>query len=286
MRRHVLGSALVLGSLLVGCGVRPAALSTAPLVPALTSAQAAKGSLKVTKVVMPPLAVFATADKETKAHTAWLKTDGHAKWVNVSPILNTLKLSIGGTTAGYLVSVHGTAAIGPSATQPAEAFEGFVISYLIDAKGQLSYTNTLGATTKADTKTLTQPTRTFSKKVGDLSLRMPQGDALPPAIAERLNAMHTAEQGTIAAKFPDGLTLFPTDAKWWNFGTSEIWYQDTMVGYMDDPAAWMWDMGTPKPTVQHGFVAVNVLDPSGGKVHAEAMAIQPTNIAGYKNFAL
>jgi hypothetical protein len=283
MRRHVLGSALVLGSLLVGCGVRPAALSTVPIAPAQTSAQAAKGGFSAKKVLMPPLEVFKTADDLNKQQVAWLKSNG-AKMVSVSPVMNTVKLSVAGETAGYFVSAHGNAVIAKDGKT--EAYKAFLWGYLIDAKGQLSFSYGLGASSKADAKKPEKPTRTLSKKTGDLFLRMPEGDHVPPAIEAKLNAIHEAEQGTIADHFPYGLTMLPTEPSWWNFGTCEVVYKGATVGYWDDPAAWMWEKTDTSMTSKAGFMALNLLDPAGNRLFAEAQVINPDNIMGYKSFAL
>jgi hypothetical protein len=284
MRRHVLGSALVLGSLLVGCGVRPAALPSAPIVPVQTSAQAAKGNFSVKDVLMPPMAVFQTVEAQNKQFAAWMKTSGGAKWVSTSPVMNTVQFTVAGEKVGYFVSVHGNAVIAKDGQT--ESYKAFLNGYLIDTKGQLAFSYGLGAGSKADQKKPEQPSRTFSKKFGDLQLRMPQGEKLPPAIQAKLDALHLAEQATIAGKFPASLTMLPTDASWWNFGACEVWYKDTMVGYWNDPAAWMWQQDDAAMVCKYGFMALNILDPAGNRLYGKAQAIEPTNIMGYKSFNL
>jgi hypothetical protein len=59
-----------------------------------------------------------------------------------------------------------------------------------------------------------------------------------------------------------------------------------MVGYFDDPAAWMWEGLGDKPVSKYGFMVTNVLDPAGGRLLSEALAVSPTNALVYKTIAL
>jgi hypothetical protein len=284
MRRDVWGSAFVLGALVVGCGVRPAPVSTAPILPVQSAAQAAKGNLTAKKVLMPPLQVYKTVEENQKRYLESLRKYSNAQQAAFSPVLNTVQISVAGEKAGYFVSAHGNAVVKKPDTPAAQV--SFLVGYLIDAKGQLSFSHTMGTTASEDRTKLKRPTREFTKKVGDLHLRVPQGDTLPAAIVAKLNAQHDAQQNTIIDRFPDTLQMYPVAPEWWNFGTCEIWYQDKMVGYFDDPAAWMWEGLTDKPQAKYGFMVTNLLDPAGGRLLSEALAVSPTNPLTFKTIAL
>ena len=282
MRRHVLTTALVMSGLAAGCGARPAALSPAAFAPVQTATQAATGALKVSALLMPPMTVFKTADDADGEFLAGLKQAYQVDWADVSPVMHTVRFTLDGQPVGYLVTVHGNASISKS-DGPKQPL-GFLISYLIDANAQLSYSHTLYSVATAGRDQQIQPTRVANQRLGDLYLMEPQGKALPPAVQTAVDALHTSEQQALSQRFAPQ-KLAPTDPTWWRTGTTELHYKDRMIGYYDDPAAWMWSP-TDATVCQRGLLAVNVLDPSAAKLYAGGYADDPTNIAGYTNFSL
>ncbi len=290
MRRNALGSLVLIGMVIGGCGQLSSPLVASqgaqqmaqPVMPVRAAQASASGGLSIKSVLMPSLVVYKTFEEQQAQYIAQLKKYNDISWLVVSPVLNTQQISVDGEKVGYFVTFHGNAFMRkPTNDKSAEAF---LVTYLIDAKGTLSYTSYVGASQAAG-RSQAKPVQIFSRDFGDVYLRMPENNTLPPAIATIFNQVHAGQQDTIAKRYA-GLKLSPTDPSWWNFGASEICYKDKMVGYHDDPAAWEWDTTNTKWEAKRGVKVTNFFDPAGKRLDSQAIAVDPFNPMGYTTFAL
>lgn len=285
MQRGGLASVLTIGLLLAGCGSHPAVLSSGTPAPVRVNQAATAAGLSVSQILMPPLEVFKTVDENKAQFVKSLKAHNDVKRITFSPVVQTLRFNVNGDKAGYMVTVGATSVIRKvESPEIKEVNEAYLITYTVDAAGKLACTSTLQAQSASDKKQ-PKPTVTMSKTAGTFQLRMLQGNVLPPQIAATLADLHPDQAETLKARY-DGLKVFPDDIGWAKDLGCEIWHKDQLVGYLDDPATWAFQMDGQKWANRFGMMVFNVLSPAGDKAYSTGYAISPQNPLGFVTFPI
>jgi hypothetical protein len=270
VRRLLVGWTLF--ALTNACGTLPAVHSLPGATAAVQNRTARPTGWAIAAVTSAPQAVLTTLEQEKATVLHEIQQAEHLKSVAMSPDVAIREWRIGGTVAGYVLTMHGNVVFDVPNMHKAGAF---IVDFCIDPSGTDFggvYAFTVNSEHPAATLRQARKTR---NRTSNLSLeRVAQK---PEAIRAASEALKGSQQQALAAQYP-GVTIAPIKS----FNTAIAVRQGgEVIGYIDSQTT----SALPHGDVI-GFQVLNHYTPDGQRLFGEARAASANDPNGYRTIRL
>lgn len=275
-----LKAALLAGLMLSGCGVAAnapyAALPVRPVQTANGLTARSGVGLSADKTLMPPLEVFKALETDAKTWLTEFKKANELQYAIVSPVLHTMRLKMGPSKVGYLVTTTGNCKWNP--TKNGGASGAFLQLRAYAPNGEsLGYGSSFLAINVSGTKVDRQPGKAAVKQNGPLTFKFLE--QAPETIAKALTGVYPEQTDKLAAVFRTRQVAPIKPTPW----IMELSYEGQVIGYLDEQVTVALNQGKPG---FNGIEVVNLLDSDATEVAAYGFGIDPVNPLNYKQFML